>query len=103
MPQLTAENTDALAHRVAGDSPAYDCPACEHGEVLVTALIEDEDARCPDCGTRYRPVVEAADTGTPGDGTAGSGAAATGSEADPGRGTDAEARPGTGAGAGPDA
>ena len=103
MPQLTAENTNALAHRVAGDSLVYDCPACEYGEVLVTALIEDEDARCLDCGTRYRLVVETTDTGTTDDGTVGSRAAPPGSEADPGRGTDAEARPGTGAGAGPDA
>lgn len=58
MTQLTAENTNALAHRIAGDSLVYDCPNCEFGDVLVTALIERDDAACLDCGARYRLTVE---------------------------------------------
>lgn len=61
MVELTAENTNAFAHRIAGDSLVYDCPNCEFGEVLVTALIEHDDARCLDCGTRYRLRVDAVD------------------------------------------
>ena len=61
MPRLTAENTNAFAHRIAGDSLVYDCPGCEFGEVLVTDLIESSDARCLDCGTRYRLHVERVD------------------------------------------
>jgi len=60
MARLTAENTNAVAHRVAGDSLVYECPNCEYGEVLVTALIEDDDARCLDCGSEFRLHVEAA-------------------------------------------
>ena len=55
---LTAKNTNALAHRVSGDSLVYECPNCEFGEVVVTELIESDDARCLDCGTRYRLCVE---------------------------------------------
>lgn len=61
MSQLTAENTNAFAHRIAGDSLVYDCPDCEFGEVLVTELIESEDARCLDCDSRYRLRVERVD------------------------------------------
>ena len=95
MPQLTTDNTNALAHRVAGDSLVYDCPACEYGEVLVTALIEDEDARCLDCGTRYRLVVERVDPDPTEDE-----AVASGSAADPETDEDAEASPDAGAGTG---
>ncbi|KAB1189040.1 MULTISPECIES: hypothetical protein [Haloferax] len=56
--QLTEENTNAFAHRIAGDSLVYECPNCEFGEVLVTELIEADDARCLDCGTTYRLCVE---------------------------------------------
>ncbi|ELZ73220.1 hypothetical protein C457_04636 [Haloferax prahovense DSM 18310] len=55
---MTEENTNAFAHRIAGDSLVYECPNCEFGEVLVTELIESDDARCLDCGTRYRLHVE---------------------------------------------
>lgn len=58
MSQLTAENTNAFAHRIAGDSLVYDCPECEYGEVPVTELIESDDARCLDCDARYRLTVE---------------------------------------------
>jgi uncharacterized Zn finger protein len=58
MARLTAENTNAVAHRFAGDSLVYECPNCEYGEVLVTALIEDETARCLDCGSAFRLSVE---------------------------------------------
>ncbi|WP_129115266.1 hypothetical protein [Halegenticoccus tardaugens] len=58
MALLTAENTNVLAHRVAGDSLVYECPNCEFGEVLLTDLIEAADARCSDCGTRYHLYVE---------------------------------------------
>jgi DNA-directed RNA polymerase subunit RPC12/RpoP len=58
MIRLTAENTNAVAHRIAGDSLVYDCPNCEFGEVLLTELIESEDARCLDCGARFRLQVE---------------------------------------------
>lgn len=58
MPELTSENTNALAHRVAGDSLVYECPNCDYGEILVTELIEADDARCLDCGRRYRLYVE---------------------------------------------
>jgi DNA-directed RNA polymerase subunit RPC12/RpoP len=95
MPQLTTDNTNALAHRVAGDSLVYDCPACEYGEVLVTALIEDEDARCLDCGTRYRLVVERVDQDPTEDEAVASGAAA-----DPETDEDAEASPDAEAGPG---
>jgi len=57
---LTAENTNAIAHRIAGDSLVYDCPNCEYGEVPVTALIEDEDAQCLECDRRYQLYVEPA-------------------------------------------
>lgn len=60
MPGLTAENTNALAHRIAGDTLVYECPHCEYGEVPVAALIEDDDASCLDCGTRYELRVEEA-------------------------------------------
>ncbi|WP_430639283.1 hypothetical protein [Haloferax volcanii] len=55
---LTEENTNTFAHRIAGDSLVYECPNCEFGEVLVTELIESDDARCLDCGTRYRLNIE---------------------------------------------
>ncbi|WP_411962788.1 hypothetical protein [Haloferax sp. YSMS24] len=55
---LTEENTNAFAHRIAGDSLVYECPNCEFGEVLLTELIESDDAHCLDCGTRYRLCVE---------------------------------------------
>ncbi|AFK18580.1 hypothetical protein E6P09_07320 [Haloferax mediterranei ATCC 33500] len=55
---LTEENTNAFEHRIAGDSLVYECPNCEFGEVLVTELIESDDARCLDCGTRYRLRIE---------------------------------------------
>ncbi|KAB1192063.1 MULTISPECIES: hypothetical protein [Haloferax] len=58
---LTEENTNAFAHRIAGDSLVYECPNCEFGEVLVTELIEADDARCLDCGQRYRLHVEVVD------------------------------------------
>lgn len=58
VPQLSATNTNSLAHRVAGDSLMYDCPNCEYGEVPITALIESDDARCLDCGSQYRLLVE---------------------------------------------
>ncbi|MDS0298199.1 hypothetical protein NDI76_05550 [Halogeometricum sp. S1BR25-6] len=58
---MTAENTNAFAHRIAGDSLVYDCPDCEFGEVLVTDLIESDDARCLDCDARYRLHVERVD------------------------------------------
>jgi uncharacterized Zn finger protein len=58
MVELTAENTNAVAHRIAGDSLMYDCPSCEFGEVPITELIESEDARCLDCGARFRVQVE---------------------------------------------
>jgi uncharacterized protein (DUF983 family) len=60
MPVLTPDNTNALAHRVAGDSLIYECPNCEHGEILLTDLIENPDAKCLDCGTRYHLYVEKA-------------------------------------------
>ncbi|MFB6079926.1 MAG: hypothetical protein ABEJ81_02820 [Haloferacaceae archaeon] len=60
MPGLTDENTNALAHRIAGDTLIYECPRCEYGEVPVAALVEDDDARCLDCGTRYRLRIEEA-------------------------------------------
>ena len=55
---LTEENTNAFAHRIAGDSLVYECPHCEFGEVLLTELIEADDAQCLDCGTRYRLSIE---------------------------------------------
>ncbi|RDZ65393.1 hypothetical protein C5B90_03235 [Haloferax sp. Atlit-12N] len=55
---LTEENTNAFAHRIAGDSLVYECPNCEFGEVLVTELIESDNARCLDCGTRYQLNIE---------------------------------------------
>ena len=55
---LTEENTNVFAHRIAGDSLVYECPNCEFGEVLLTELIESDDARCLDCDTRYRLCVE---------------------------------------------
>jgi uncharacterized Zn finger protein len=60
MPTLSPDNTNALAHRIAGDSLVYDCPACEFGEVLITELIESNDAHCLECGARYRLSVERA-------------------------------------------
>ena len=60
MPELTPENTNALAHRVAGDSLVYECPNCQYGEIFVTELIEADDARCLDCGRQYRLYVEPA-------------------------------------------
>lgn len=59
MPELSPDNTNALAHRVAGDSLMYECPNCEFGEIPVTALIESTDAACIDCGERYHIYVEA--------------------------------------------
>lgn len=56
--RLTAENTNALAHRVTGDTLVYDCPNCEFGEVLITDLIEAADGKCLDCDARYRLYVE---------------------------------------------
>jgi hypothetical protein len=58
MVELTAENTNAVAHRIAGDSLMYDCPNCPFGEVPITGLIESEDARCLDCGARFRLQIE---------------------------------------------
>jgi hypothetical protein len=61
MPDLTAENTNAFAHRIAGDTLVYDCPACDFGEVVITELIESDTSRCLDCGARYRLFVERVD------------------------------------------
>jgi hypothetical protein len=58
MVQLSSDNTNAVAHRLANDSLVYECPNCEFGEVLVTTLIESDDARCLDCDTRYRLRIE---------------------------------------------
>jgi transcription elongation factor Elf1 len=58
MSRLDPENTNLLAHRVADDSLMFHCPACDHGEVPVVALIERETAGCIDCGRRYRLSVE---------------------------------------------
>ena len=58
MPQLSPDNTNALAHRVAGDSLVYECHNCEYGEVLVTDLIESADARCLECDAHYRLHVD---------------------------------------------
>jgi hypothetical protein len=58
MPRLDRENTNVLAHRVAGDSLLYECPACEYGTVPVVGLIEGDDAACIDCGRRYQLFVE---------------------------------------------
>jgi uncharacterized Zn finger protein len=58
MPTLSPDNTNALAHRIAGDSLVYDCQECEFGEVLITELIESDDARCLECGAAYRLTVE---------------------------------------------
>ena len=60
MPQLSTENTNVLAHRVAGDTLMYDCPNCEHGEVPITDLIESPDAKCIGCERRYYLHVEEA-------------------------------------------
>ncbi|ELZ84163.1 hypothetical protein KU306_09050 [Haloferax larsenii] len=62
---LTEENTNAFAHRIAGDSLVYECPNCEFGEVLLTELIESDDARCLECGTRYRLSVDVVEEPTP--------------------------------------
>jgi transcription elongation factor Elf1 len=56
---LTADNSNVIAHRFAGDSLMYTCPDCAFGEVPVTALIEDGSARCLDCGSRFELHVEA--------------------------------------------
>lgn len=58
MPRMTSENTNAIAHRVAGDSLVFECPNCDYGEVPVTELIESEDAACIDCRTQYTLHVE---------------------------------------------
>jgi transcription elongation factor Elf1 len=60
MPLLTSENTNVLAHRVAGDTLTYECPNCDHGEVPVVDLIESADASCIDCGTTFYLYVEEA-------------------------------------------
>ncbi|WP_136588606.1 hypothetical protein [Salinigranum halophilum] len=58
MVELSADNTNAVAHRIAGDSLVYDCPNCAFGEVPVVALLDRDEARCLDCGARYRLRVE---------------------------------------------
>ncbi|RDI71087.1 hypothetical protein [Halopelagius longus] len=63
MPELSTENTNAFAHRIAGDTLVYDCPDCEYGEVVITELIESDTSRCLDCGTPFRLYVERADEG----------------------------------------
>lgn len=60
MPQLTPENTNVLAHRVAGDTLVFECPNCDYGEVSVVELIESPDGACLECGTRYYLHVEEA-------------------------------------------
>jgi hypothetical protein len=62
MAELTAENTNVLAHRIAGDTLVYDCPACEFGEVVLTELIESDTGHCLDCGSAYRLDVETVGT-----------------------------------------
>lgn len=62
MTTLSSENTNVLAHRIAGDSLMYECPNCEFGEISVAALIEQSDAGCLDCGARYQlDVTEVVD------------------------------------------
>ncbi|MFB6124079.1 MAG: hypothetical protein ABEJ78_11560 [Haloferacaceae archaeon] len=58
MVRLTAENTNAVAHRIAGDSLMYERPNCDYGEVSIAALIGSDDACCLDCGARYELHVE---------------------------------------------
>lgn len=58
MQRLSAENTNAREHRLTGDTLVYDCPNCEWGEVVVTDMMEDGTASCPDCGARYGLHVE---------------------------------------------
>lgn len=60
MPELSTENTNAFAHRIAGDTLVYDCPQCDYGEVPITGLIESDTSRCLDCSTEYRLFVERA-------------------------------------------
>jgi transcription elongation factor Elf1 len=57
VPQLTEDNTNALAHRVADDTLVYHCPNCEHGEVPVVGLVQDGEAACLDCERRYEAHV----------------------------------------------
>lgn len=58
MAQLTSENTNAVAHRFAGDSLMYECPDCEYGEIPLAALVRGNDAACLDCGQRFEFHVE---------------------------------------------
>jgi hypothetical protein len=58
MVQLTSENTNAVAHRFAGDSLMYDCPDCEYGEVPLVGLVRHDSAACLDCGQRFSFHVE---------------------------------------------
>ena len=60
MGQLTSDNTNAVAHRFAGDSLMYECPDCEYGEVPLAALVRDDSATCLDCGRQFRFHVERA-------------------------------------------
>lgn len=61
MARLTAENTNAWEHRIAGDTLVYDCDRCEFGEVVVTDMIEEGRGACLECGTCYELHVTPAD------------------------------------------
>lgn len=56
--KLTAENTNAVEHRLAGDTLVFECPNCEWGEVVVTAAIEGPGDACSDCGARFELFAE---------------------------------------------
>jgi hypothetical protein len=55
--RLTGENTNAWGHRLCGDTLVVECPDCEFGEVPLAAMIEEESAACPDCGSRFEALV----------------------------------------------
>lgn len=56
--RLTAENTNSLAHRVASDTLVFSCRHCEHGEVVVTDMIEEAAGSCSECDARYELYVD---------------------------------------------
>lgn len=54
MIHLTGERSNVEAHRLAGDTLVVACPSCEHGEIVVTDMLEDGLGRCIECGSAFQ-------------------------------------------------
>lgn len=62
MVRLTRQNTNSIAHRLAGDTLVAKCEACDHGEIVITDMIEERTGRCLECDATYELHLERSTT-----------------------------------------